>query len=600
MTDNPSATPERPDAADRTPAAPALDRRRVPRNGRIKLHRDPAAIAGRGFDLVVVGGGAFGAWAAYDAAQRGLSVALLERHDFGAGVSAHALRTAHARPGGGGVSPGTLRRRAAERCVLMGVAPHLVQPLAVLAPRYCGGRWTALGMAARQALRAAATLGVGRRLHDPDRRDRWVGAMSAARLRRTLPELPRHRLAGAEQWPALQIVYPERLVLALVQSAACRGAKVLNHAEVDGLLFGEASDGDAVTGVSVSDRQSGQSFTVGARVVLNATGADSGDLLLRGNRPIELPAVAGRDELVLQTGRRLVAAGRALALPGGRDGRELVVAPSGQGGSLIGPWPLPAGVEPTAAARAAAVADCLAAVNRACPAWRLCDDDVDFLSLSRVPIAGPGASAADVIDHAERDGVSGLISLVGRRYGAAHDAASDALDRVTEALGLPEISSQTARVPLMGGDLPTVGALSAALRVAAADRLETALMDGLLRRHGAHAPALVRAAIDAGTAHPVAGTGVMAAELIHAAESEAAETLADAALRRAGLACWGRFPVDALTAAADGLAHARGWNDAERLEQLRRLRAAVAGHAPPGSPAPPPIASRDVGPEHAA
>ena len=44
--------------------------------------RDFRALTDREFDLVVVGGGVFGACAAWDATLRGLSVALVERADF--------------------------------------------------------------------------------------------------------------------------------------------------------------------------------------------------------------------------------------------------------------------------------------------------------------------------------------------------------------------------------------------------------------------------------------------------------------------------------------------------------------------------------------
>jgi glycerol-3-phosphate dehydrogenase len=41
---------------------------------------------GEGFDLLIVGGGATGAGVAVDATTRGLSVAMVERDDFGAGA----------------------------------------------------------------------------------------------------------------------------------------------------------------------------------------------------------------------------------------------------------------------------------------------------------------------------------------------------------------------------------------------------------------------------------------------------------------------------------------------------------------------------------
>ena len=48
--------------------------------------RDVAGLRARSFDLLVIGGGIYGAWAAMDAAQRGLSVALIEQNDWGSGT----------------------------------------------------------------------------------------------------------------------------------------------------------------------------------------------------------------------------------------------------------------------------------------------------------------------------------------------------------------------------------------------------------------------------------------------------------------------------------------------------------------------------------
>ena len=59
------------------------------------MHRDLAFLADRSFDLLVIGGGIHGLAAAYDAAQRGLSVALVERGDFGSGASFNHLKTVH-------------------------------------------------------------------------------------------------------------------------------------------------------------------------------------------------------------------------------------------------------------------------------------------------------------------------------------------------------------------------------------------------------------------------------------------------------------------------------------------------------------------------
>jgi glycerol-3-phosphate dehydrogenase len=61
------------------------------------MRRDLPALTGPEFDMVVVGGGICGAAIAWDAAQRGLSVALVERGDFGGATSANSLKVVHGR-----------------------------------------------------------------------------------------------------------------------------------------------------------------------------------------------------------------------------------------------------------------------------------------------------------------------------------------------------------------------------------------------------------------------------------------------------------------------------------------------------------------------
>lgn len=57
--------------------------------------RDLASLAEQEHDVIVVGGGMFGACIAWDAALRGLSVALLERGDFGGATSANSFKMVH-------------------------------------------------------------------------------------------------------------------------------------------------------------------------------------------------------------------------------------------------------------------------------------------------------------------------------------------------------------------------------------------------------------------------------------------------------------------------------------------------------------------------
>src|ERR1044071_6076391 len=99
------------------------------------MQRDIDLIGSRAFDLLVVGGGIYGLTIASDAAQRGLSVALIEQHDFGSGASFNHLRTIH-----GGLrylqSLDVARARASivERPAIARIAPWAVTPTPFVLP----------------------------------------------------------------------------------------------------------------------------------------------------------------------------------------------------------------------------------------------------------------------------------------------------------------------------------------------------------------------------------------------------------------------------------------------------------------------------------
>src|SRR5205085_4953508 len=93
----------------------------------VRLIRDLSRLAARTFDVLVVGGGIYGLTTAYDAAQRGLSVALVERSDFGAATSFNHLKTIH-----GGLrylqsaDLGRMRESIRERRTFARIAPRFV------------------------------------------------------------------------------------------------------------------------------------------------------------------------------------------------------------------------------------------------------------------------------------------------------------------------------------------------------------------------------------------------------------------------------------------------------------------------------------------
>ena len=111
-------------------------------------------IAGKHFEVVVIGGGITGAGVALDAAARGYSVALLERSDYAVGTSSRSSKMVH-----GGLrylqnfDLGLVREALLERQLMVRLAPHLVYPTPFLVP--------ALG-----EQRRSRQLGIGLNMYD--------------------------------------------------------------------------------------------------------------------------------------------------------------------------------------------------------------------------------------------------------------------------------------------------------------------------------------------------------------------------------------------------------------------------------------------------
>src|ERR671924_502924 len=101
------------------------------------MQRGLNQLAADTYDVLIIGGGIYGVCAAWDAALRGLSVALVDKGDFGHATSSNSLRVIH-----GGLrylqhgDIRRVRRSIQERAAFMRIAPHLVHPLPILIPTY--------------------------------------------------------------------------------------------------------------------------------------------------------------------------------------------------------------------------------------------------------------------------------------------------------------------------------------------------------------------------------------------------------------------------------------------------------------------------------
>lgn len=228
------------------------------------MKRDFSALQDR-FDLLVCGGGVYGAWTAYDAALRGLKVALIERGDWAGATSSASSKLIH-----GGLryletfDLRLVRKALKERRSLLRAAPHRVWPLRFGLPVYAGGRGGTKS-AGRWKLKAGLTL------YDmlagfPERPGphRYLGEAS---FKGRFPFLERSGLKGGFTYGDTQ-TDDARLVLELVAGAMDLGAVCLNYAE---RIEWSVEDG-RVRGATVEDGASGARARVRATECVSTAG----------------------------------------------------------------------------------------------------------------------------------------------------------------------------------------------------------------------------------------------------------------------------------------------------------------------------------------
>lgn len=231
--------------------------------------RDLNRLTSAHFDLAVIGGGIYGACAAWDAALRGLSVALIERGDFGHATSAQTLRVVH-----GGLrylqhaDLKRIRQSDHERKTLLRLAPHLVRLLPVLLPTFRSGIQHRAIMRAALAIHDLLSWDRNRGIRDPNRQIPPGRLISRDECVRLAPGLASDNVTGAAIFYDAQMHNNERLTLAFVRSASDQGACVANYVQAQGL---DRHNGRAYR-IEARDAHTGDAVEIQADAVLNTAG----------------------------------------------------------------------------------------------------------------------------------------------------------------------------------------------------------------------------------------------------------------------------------------------------------------------------------------
>ena len=409
--------------------------------------RDLARLAEREFDVLVVGGGIYGLTIAYDAAQRGLSVALIDRGDFGAATSFNHLKTIH-----GGLrylqsaDVRRMRESIRERRAFARIAPRWIAPQAFAMPT--GASLTRNPIAMRAALALDALVGRDRNEGvDPARR-LPAGRIIAGAECRELFDGAIRSVPSAAVWYDYQTVSGDRLTLAFALGAAAHGAQLANYAEATSPL----RLGGRLAGVHARDALTGQTFDVRARMLVNAAGPWASTVLAgTGVRP-RWPLLKAMNLVTSRPARKAAVVGAT------RAGRALVMLPW-RGRTLVGTSESPDERQPDdqSASREEVNAFLTTSMRPSPPLGsgrmksRSC---IAASSLQLRRTAGcrclltrassiMGTTAA----HAE------LISIVGVKYTTARAVAERAVDLVLRKLDRKPVECRTAETVLPGAGL---------------------------------------------------------------------------------------------------------------------------------------------------
>lgn len=538
------------------------------------------------FDVAIVGAGISGACVAWDAASRGLSVALVDKDDFGAATSAASSKVLH-----GGVrylqriDLRKVRESALERIHFQNLAPHLTRWVPFLVPSHAGLLEGKLLLRAALRLHELLCAGQHRHLRDPGRAVPPTDFLDRRQARRLLPELDRPDLTGAARFHECHMYSSERMTLAFVQGAATAGATVANYVRAEDFLM----EGGRVAGARLTDLETGGELVVRARLVVNAAGpwipALNRHLPGRDGTPIATAFGKG-SHLVSRslTGDHAV----ALKSRGQRDslidrgGRHVFVIPW-RGRSLVGTSYVPFhdDLDEVRPAREE-VRWLIDEVNGRLSGNPLSEDDVVWAYAGIYPLvdreADPavyrGTSEFRIVDHESADGVPGVISAFGAKYTTARLLAERTVDRVVERLGRAPIPCTTRTEPLPSGDIDDMTRFRRARIESHAGLLDEEVVDHLVSAYGAAVDDVIRLVRD----DPRLGERIepdreeILAEVVWATTREMAEHLDDVVYRRTGVGTLGNPSEDGLRRCAELMGEAAGWDPRRRDEEIDRAR----------------------------
>lgn len=546
------------------------------------MQRNLEELSNTKFDVLVIGGGIYGACVAYEAILRGLSVALVEKQDFCGATSANSLKTIH-----GGLRYlqhadfKRMRESIYERRTLMKIAPHLVHPLPVLVPTYGHGLKGIEAMTVALKINDWVSCDRNHGLPDPQQHIPAGRTISATKCLQTMPGLSADGLTGGAIFHDAQVFNSERLVLAYLQSATQLGLQAANYLKVTDFL----QDGDTILGAQVTDALTQTTFDIQAKTIINTSGPWINEVLGLLDQPLSLPqpfalamnivtrALFDHDYAVGIYSKANYTDKDAILK---RKNRLLFIAPW-QGYSLVGTtYSHYNGAPDHLSVPEQDVQSFIDEINHAYPPAKLTTQDVYFVHRGLLP-SSQTAPTANVqltkqyqIQDYQQEGLKGLISVTGVKYTTARNVAIHAVDAAVSMLGTTAKPSQSAHQPLHGGNIENLSEFLEEGRHTLDAIAEEPSINHFLYNYGTAYPSVCQHLEQ--DSQPLSSQNLLKAQVAYALEEEMAQTLSDVVFRRTGIGAAG-MPMEAeLQTCVEAMKTTLLWEESKAQQELKEVK----------------------------
>lgn len=518
-----------------------------------------AALGTKELDILVIGGGIVGTGSALDAVTRGLSVGMVEARDWASGTSSRSSKLVH-----GGIRYleqldfRLVREALIERGLLLQrIAPHLVKPVRFLYP-LTKPVIERIYVGAGMLLYDLFSYTGGRSPGVPHHRH-----LTKRQMLRAAPSLAPDAFVGGLAYYDAQ-VDDARYVANLARTASFYGAHVASRVRVEGFI----KVGQRVVGVTARDVESGTTFEIRARQVVNATGVwtdetqamvgERGQFKVRASKGVHL--VVPRDRFQSKLGLLLRTEKSVLfVIPWGRH--WLI-------GTTDTDWNLD---KAHPAATAADIDYILKHVNKVL-AVPLTRDDVEGVYAGLRPLlAGESDQTSKLSrEHIVAHSVPGLVVVAGGKWTTYRVMAKDAIDEAVAALDGKIAASTTEDIALLGAE-GYQAAWNKRSKIARAFGVHKVRIEHLLNRYGVLTDELLDLIVARPELQePLPGADdYIGAEVVYAATHEGAMHLEDVLARRTRISieAWDRG-VSAAPVVAALMAGELGWDAARTAREV--------------------------------